>query len=80
MNSPQLIKNMFSSILCKILGHKYEILRFYKNEQKEFQCIQCKKQFTENEDGDKLILTPKLRQINEVMEKFYVFRHQRQSA
>ncbi|MFI8378376.1 DUF1660 family phage protein [Leeuwenhoekiella sp. NPDC079379] len=80
MNSPQSTKYWFKSLLCKVLGHKYEILRFYKNEQKEFQCTKCKKQFTVNENGEKQALTPKLRQINEVMEKFYVFKHQRQSA
>ena len=80
MNTPQLSKNLFKTLKCKLFGHKFEILRSYKTDQKEFQCTHCKCQFTKNEQGDLQVLTPKLRRINEVMEKFYVFKHQRQTA
>ena len=67
-------------MLCKLFGHKYEVLRSYQTNKKEYECCKCKMQFTENDQGELQPLTPKLRRINEVMEKFYIFRHQRQSA
>ncbi|HBT09316.1 MULTISPECIES: hypothetical protein [Leeuwenhoekiella] len=74
-------KNPLKRMQCKIFGHTYSVLRHYQTNQKEYECTHCKKQFTEDEYGQLAPLTPKLRRINEVMEKFYIFKSaRRQSA
>ncbi|RXG14254.1 prophage protein DUF1660 [Leeuwenhoekiella aestuarii] len=74
-------RNPFKRLHCKLFGHKYTVLRSYQTNKKEYECSHCKKQFTENDYGELETLTPKLRRINEVMEKFYIFKNtRRQSA
>ena len=73
-------KNLLKIIQCKLFGHKYKVLRSYQTSKKEYECRNCKLQFTENDYGELEPLTPKLRRINEVMEKFYIFRHGRHQS
>ncbi|MCC4211475.1 DUF1660 family phage protein [Leeuwenhoekiella parthenopeia] len=80
MNYSFFSKNPYHLILCKLFGHKYQVLRSYQTNKKEYECCKCRQQFTENDHGELQPLTPKLRRINEVMEKFYIFRHARQLA
>jgi hypothetical protein len=61
----------FSNLQCKVFGHKYRITRRYESNIKEFECANCKKQFTLDGYGHYTPLTPKLRRINEVYENFY---------
>lgn len=56
---------------CKIFGHKYRITKRYASNLKEFECAQCKKQFTLDGYGHYTPLTPKLKKIHEVFENFY---------
>jgi len=62
--------NPFSNLQCKIFGHKYRITKRYKSNVKEFECANCKKQFTLDTHGHYTPLTPKLRRINEIYENF----------
>ncbi|RXG29195.1 DUF1660 family phage protein [Leeuwenhoekiella marinoflava] len=73
-------KNPFKRLQCKLFGHRYAILRSYQTNKKEYECSHCQKQFTENDFGELEALTPKLRRINEVMEKFYVFKNARRRS
>lgn len=73
-------KSLGGLLACKILGHKFKLLRKYKSEHREYECAHCKKQYTLDEYGYLTPLTPKLRRINEVMEMFYLKRMNKQSA
>jgi len=64
----------FSNLQCKVFGHKYRITKRYESNIKEFECANCKKQFTLDGYGHYTPLTPKLRRINEVYENFYTRR------
>ncbi|WGK66017.1 DUF1660 family phage protein [Croceiramulus getboli] len=66
-----------TSFLCKLFGHKYKITKRYASSHKEFECSQCKAQYTLDDYGRYTPLTSKLQRINEVMEKFYLARHAR---
>lgn len=81
MNLQSPTRNPLKRLRCKLFGHNYNLLRQYQTNKKEYECSCCKQQFTEDEYGYLAPLTPKLRRINEVMEKFYLFKHaRRQSA
>lgn len=56
---------------CKLFGHKYRITRRYESQLKEFECAQCKKQFTLDGYGHYTPLTPKLKKLNQVFENYY---------
>lgn len=61
----------FSGVGCKLFGHKYRITKRYASNLKEFECAQCKKQFTLDGYGHYTPLTPKLKKVNELFENFY---------
>lgn len=56
---------------CKLFGHKYRITKRYASNLKEFECAQCKRQFTLDGYGHYTPLTPKLKKSNEIFENFY---------
>jgi len=56
---------------CKLFGHKYRITKRYESNLKEFECAQCKKQFTLDGYGHYTPLTPKLRKVNEVYNNYF---------
>lgn len=64
--------NPLTTVGCKLFGHKYRITKRYESNLKEFECSQCKKQYTLDGYGHYTPLTPKLRRINEVYEEFYM--------
>lgn len=55
---------------CKLFGHRYRITKRHESKLKEFECAQCKKQFTLDGYGHYTPLTPKLRKLNQVFEHF----------
>ncbi len=63
--------NPFIGIGCKLFGHRYRITKRYQSNLKEFECAQCKKQFTLDGYGHYTPLTPKIKRVNEVFESFY---------
>ena len=67
-------------LTCRLFGHKYILLKKYKSNHREYECCNCKSQFTLDEEGVMTPLTSKLRSINEVMEKFYLKKLSRQQA
>ena len=72
LNAPTQKFNHIASIACKVFGHKYRITKRYESNTKEFECAHCKKQYTLDGYGHYTPLTPKLRNINEVFEDFYI--------
>lgn len=67
-------------LTCRLFGHKYKLIKQYKSNHREYECCNCKSQFTLDDEGTLTPLTSKLRNINEVMEKFYIKRQERQHA
>ncbi len=55
------------NIHCMIFGHDYRVTRHVTNHVKEYTCKNCKKALTVNSNGGLTDLTPKLKEINDVL-------------
>lgn len=66
-------KNSNSSLrfYCDIFGHNYQVTREVTEHVKEYTCKCCKKELTTNSNGKLTELTPKFKEINEVLAKIY---------
>ncbi|WP_345168669.1 hypothetical protein [Algibacter aquimarinus] len=62
------------SIHCKMFGHDYQVSRRVTNHVKEFTCKNCKKELTINSSGKLTELTPKFKEINDVLERIHTRR------
>lgn len=59
------------NIHCKIFGHKYYVTRHVTHHVKEYTCKFCKKSLTTDSNGNLVPLTPKLKEINDVLERIH---------
>jgi hypothetical protein len=59
------------NIHCIAFGHDYKVTRNVTNHVKEYTCKTCKKQLTTNGSGNLVPLTPKFRDINDVLERIH---------
>ncbi|KAA5820860.1 hypothetical protein FPF71_17115 [Algibacter amylolyticus] len=59
------------SIHCKVFGHDYKISRHVTYHVKEYACKNCKTELTTSGNGDLIALTPKFREINDVLERIH---------
>ncbi len=59
---------------CKLFGHDYKVTRHVTNHVKEYTCVNCKKQLTTNSKGQLVELTPKYKEINDVLHRIYKHR------
>ncbi len=59
-------------IHCKVFGHNYEVSRNVTYHVKEYTCCNCKKQLTTNGKGNLTELTPKFKEINDVLERIHL--------
>jgi RNA polymerase subunit RPABC4/transcription elongation factor Spt4 len=66
-------------IYCSFFGHNYEITRNVTFHVKEYTCKQCHQQVTTNGNGKLIILTPKYKEINSVLERVHNKRLKRKS-
>ncbi|KJD35279.1 hypothetical protein PW52_11470 [Tamlana sedimentorum] len=64
-------------IYCNIFGHDYHVTKKVTRHVKEYRCSHCKKELTTNGNGDLTALTPKFKEINEVLEKIHSVRNKR---
>ena len=62
-------------IHCKIFGHNYKVSRNVTYHVKEYTCCNCKKQLTTNGKGNLTELTPKFKEINDVLERIHAKRN-----
>ncbi|RED50450.1 hypothetical protein [Seonamhaeicola aphaedonensis] len=69
--------NLFPRIYCSLFGHDYEISKKVTHHVKEYTCSHCKKELTTNSNGDLIELTPKFKEINDILERMYISRMQR---
>nr|WP_081959256.1 hypothetical protein [Algibacter lectus] len=61
------MRNMY----CKIFGHDYKVSRDVTSYVKEYSCNNCKKELTTNSKGDLIELTPKFKEINNMLEDIH---------
>ncbi|MFV9549758.1 hypothetical protein [Algibacter sp. PT7-4] len=59
------------NIHCKVFGHDYVVSRHVTYHVKEYTCKNCKKQLTTSSNGSLVELTPKFKEINDVLERIH---------
>lgn len=59
------------NIHCKVFGHNFVVTRHVTYHVKEYSCKYCKKELTTNGNGHLTELTPKFREINDVLERIH---------
>ena len=62
-----------------VFGHEYIVTRHVTYHVKEYTCKNCKKQLTTSGNGNLIDLTPKYKEINDVLERFHFKRLSRTS-
>ena len=60
-----------AKLLCDVFGHKYEMTKEVTYHVKEYTCKCCKKELTTDSNGRLTELTPKFKDINQVLERIY---------
>lgn len=69
-------EQLFSNkILCSFFGHKIFTTRSITNHFKEYKCSVCGLELTNDIKGHKIFLTPKLKDINEILISVYKKKH-----
>ncbi len=59
------------NIHCKVFGHDFKVTRNVTYHVKEYTCKNCQKELTINGSGDVIELTPKFKEINDVLERIH---------
>jgi len=72
-----LLKSIYfvGKIGCQFTGHRFVTTRNITDHFKEFKCIHCGLELTNDETGKKISLTAFHRDINETLNQFYQKRH-----
>lgn len=68
------------NIHCKMFGHDFRVTRNVTLHVKEYTCKNCKKELTTSGNGSLTELTPKFKEINDVLERIYKKRLKRRAA
>jgi len=63
------------NIRCKLFGCDFKVSRNVTHHVKEYTCCTCNKQYTTNTKGNLRLLTPKLKEINDALEAYYLRKH-----
>lgn len=59
------------NIKCSVFGHDYKVSRHVTYHVKEYKCCNCNKELTTSSKGNLTELTPKLKEINDVLERIH---------
>tara|TARA_R110002050_G_scaffold94765_1_gene197126 strand:- start:119925 stop:120191 length:267 start_codon:yes stop_codon:yes gene_type:complete len=62
---------MIPKIYCNLFGHDYQVTKKVTYHVKEYTCSHCKKQLTTNSNGNLIELTPKFKEINDILEQIH---------
>ena len=62
------------NIHCKMFGHDFQVTRHVTYHVKEYSCKNCKKELTTSSNGSLTELTPKFKEINDVLERIHYKR------
>lgn len=65
------------NIHCKVFGHDFKVTKHVTYHVKEYTCKNCKREYTTSSNGFLRELTPKFREINEVLENIHSKRMSR---
>ena len=68
------------NIHCKMFGHDFKVTRHVTLHVKEYTCRNCKKELTTSGNGGLTELTPKFKEINDVLERIYEKRSKRRAT
>jgi len=68
-------KSLSRTLLCSFFGHKLVIKRNITPYFSEFECTVCKLELTNTANGEKISLTPHLKEVNETLFNFHNRRH-----
>lgn len=60
-----------------MFGHNFKVSRHVTYHVKEYKCCNCKKELTTNSKGNLTELTPRLKEINDVLERIHMKRKMR---
>lgn len=60
-----------SKIYCNLFGHNYEITKEITYYVKEYKCKHCNHELTTSSNGSLVELTPKLKEINSVLNRIH---------
>lgn len=69
--------NFIPKLYCNLFGHNYQVAKKVTSHVKEYKCSHCKKELTTNSNGNLIELTPKFREINEILERIHSSRMMR---
>ena len=67
--------NAIGKVWCAVFGHQFLTTRNITNHFKEYRCSKCRLELTNDENGQKVFLTPEHKAINETLVLFYQKRH-----
>ena len=62
---------------CNLFGHSFEVTRKVTYHIKEYTCKNCNKQLTINGNGQLVELSPKFKEINDVLERIHIKRNKK---
>lgn len=76
MNAINLKEFYFSNkIICSVIGHKIVKTRNVTNHFREYKCLICGLELTNDLEGHKISLTPELKNINEILNNHFKKRN-----
>lgn len=59
------------ALICAILGHRFEVSRNITEHIKEYRCSCCGQEMTDTAQGFMAKLTPKFKETNAFLERYY---------
>ena len=70
---------LLPKIYCSLFGHNYKVSKKVTYHVNEYTCSHCKKQLTTSSNGVLIELTPKFKEINNILERIHANRKNRNS-
>ncbi|WNM20313.1 hypothetical protein [Flavobacterium capsici] len=67
-------KSFTKNLLCTLFGHHYVEVKKVNNHFKEYECTHCKLQVTNDNKGNKIVLTSELKDINKTLSYLHLKR------
>jgi len=67
----------FAKVYCRFFGHRLKVSKNVTKHIHEYQCAQCGVEMTDTANGLLARLTPKFKETNKYLAKFYKKRKRR---
>jgi len=68
---------LLPKVYCSIFGHNYKVSKKVTYHVNEYTCTHCKKQLTTSSNGTLIELTPKFKEINDILQRIHTSRLKR---